>query len=248
MTISRRAGFLKPYVRNTTYLLNRFHEERKSFLFEGAQGALLDISLGTYPFVTSSHPTVGGVLIGTGLSHKAIGKVIGISKAYATRVGEGPFPTELKDADRRPAAGKGGRVRFHHRPAAARGLARHGGAQVRADGQRRRLDLSHQARRARRSRRDPRSRGLRTGRRANRNFRESSQPSAEGPAGLPNISRAGKNRPPAANGRRTFPRKPGIICASSRNRPAFRSNTSPSAPVATRRFTGAPERFSATGS
>jgi adenylosuccinate synthase len=89
---------LKPYVRNTTYLLNRFHEERKSFLFEGAQGALLDISLGTYPFVTSSHPTVGGVLIGTGLSHKAIGKVIGISKAYATRVGEGPFPTELKDA------------------------------------------------------------------------------------------------------------------------------------------------------
>jgi adenylosuccinate synthase len=90
--------FLKPNVRNTTYLLNRLHEERKSFLFEGAQGALLDISLGTYPFVTSSHPTVGGVLIGTGLSHKAIGKVIGISKAYTTRVGEGPFPTELKDA------------------------------------------------------------------------------------------------------------------------------------------------------
>ena len=90
--------FLKPYVRNTTYLLNQLHAESKSFLFEGAQGTLLDIGLGTYPYVTSSHPTVGGVLIGTGLSHKAIDRVVGISKAYATRVGEGPFPTELKDS------------------------------------------------------------------------------------------------------------------------------------------------------
>ena len=71
--------------------------EKKNILFEGAQGTLLDINLGTYPFVTSSNTTIAGVFSGTGLSHKAVDKVIGISKAYTTRVGEGPFPTELKD-------------------------------------------------------------------------------------------------------------------------------------------------------
>jgi len=87
--------YLRPIIDNTTYLLHRFWKEGKNILFEGAQGCLLDISLGTYPYVTASHPTVGGVMIGTGLSHKALQKVIGITKAYTTRVGEGPFPTEL---------------------------------------------------------------------------------------------------------------------------------------------------------
>jgi adenylosuccinate synthase len=70
-------------------------------LFEGAQGVLLDINFGTYPFVTSSNPTIGGLFTGTGLPHKAVGKIIGISKAYTTRVGGGPFPSELyeKEAD-----------------------------------------------------------------------------------------------------------------------------------------------------
>jgi len=87
--------FLKPYVKNTPYLLHRLAAEGKSFLFEGAQGTLLDINFGTYPFVTSSNTTVGGIFTGTGLSHKALDRVVGISKAYTTRVGSGPFPSEL---------------------------------------------------------------------------------------------------------------------------------------------------------
>ncbi|MCP4148260.1 MAG: adenylosuccinate synthase, partial [bacterium] len=88
-------NFLKPFAGNTIYSLNRYFQEGKKILFEGAQGVLLDINFGTYPFVTSSNPTIGGLFTGTGLSHKALGKVIGISKAYTTRVGEGPFPSEL---------------------------------------------------------------------------------------------------------------------------------------------------------
>ena len=87
--------FLKNYIKNTTYLLNDYMKSGKKILFEGAQGVLLDINHGTYPFVTSSNPTVGGLFSGTGLSHKAMGNVTGICKAYTTRVGEGPFPSEL---------------------------------------------------------------------------------------------------------------------------------------------------------
>jgi adenylosuccinate synthase len=89
---------LRPFVADTTLKLQRLAGAGRSILFESAQGTLLDISLGTYPFVTSSHPTAGGALVGTGLSHKALQQVIGITKAYTTRVGEGPFPTELSDA------------------------------------------------------------------------------------------------------------------------------------------------------
>jgi adenylosuccinate synthase len=90
---------IKKYARNTIFLLNQLVSEGKSILFEGAQGALLDINLGTYPFVTSSNSTVGGIFTGTGLSHKVLGKTIGISKAYTTRVGGGPFPSELSGPD-----------------------------------------------------------------------------------------------------------------------------------------------------
>ncbi len=90
--------FLRPHVADTTALLRQALRDRKPILFEGAQGSLLDIHLGTYPFVTSSNTTIAGVFSGTGLSPKAVDRVIGISKAYATRVGEGPFPSELKDA------------------------------------------------------------------------------------------------------------------------------------------------------
>lgn len=87
--------YLKQFVNNTVYLLNQYFLNGKSILFEGAQGTLLDINFGTYPFVTSSNPTIGGVFIGTGLSHKSIGRVLGVTKAYTTRVGGGPFPSEL---------------------------------------------------------------------------------------------------------------------------------------------------------
>ncbi len=91
------AKLLKPYIRNTVYYLNGVFKNKKKILFEGAQGSLLDIDFGTYPFVTSSNPTVGGVFTGTGLPHKALDSVIGVMKAYTTRVGNGPFPSELLD-------------------------------------------------------------------------------------------------------------------------------------------------------
>jgi len=90
---------LKKYtILDTTYYLNQALFEGKSVLAEGAQGTLLDNDFGTYPFVTSSNTTVGGVLTGLGVPASSIGKVIGIAKAYSTRVGSGPFPTELNDS------------------------------------------------------------------------------------------------------------------------------------------------------
>ena len=84
-----------PYICNTSHLLNKAIKDGKDILFEGAQGTFLDIDFGTYPFVTSSSATAGGACIGSGVSPVKIDKVIGVAKAYTTRVGEGPFPTEF---------------------------------------------------------------------------------------------------------------------------------------------------------
>ncbi|MCT8139992.1 adenylosuccinate synthase [Anaerobacillus sp. CMMVII] len=83
------------YVVDTSVILNDALDEGKSVLFEGAQGVMLDIDQGTYPFVTSSNPIAGGVTIGSGVGPSKINSVVGVSKAYTTRVGDGPFPTEL---------------------------------------------------------------------------------------------------------------------------------------------------------
>ncbi|MFH1478964.1 MAG: adenylosuccinate synthase [Candidatus Omnitrophota bacterium] len=88
---------LKKYLGNVSLILNKAIDKKKDILFEGAQGALLDVDHGTYPFVTSSNPTAGGALTGTGVGPTKIDKVIGVVKAYSTRVGEGPFPTEFED-------------------------------------------------------------------------------------------------------------------------------------------------------
>ena len=88
---------LKPYVANTGLILNKALDEGKTVLFEGAQATMLDVDHGTYPFVTSSNPTAGGACTGTGVGPTKITRVVGVSKAYVTRVGEGPFPTELFD-------------------------------------------------------------------------------------------------------------------------------------------------------
>ena len=88
---------IAPFVSDTAVLLNRAIAEGQSVMFEGAQGTMLDIDLGTYPFVTSSSATSGGVSIGTGVPPTAISTVIGLTKAYCTRVGGGPFPSELHD-------------------------------------------------------------------------------------------------------------------------------------------------------
>lgn len=91
------ADRLRKYTADTSVLLYNAIKENKNVLFEGAQGTLLDLDLGTYPFVTSSHPISGGVCIGAGIGPTLIDECIGIAKAYTTRVGKGPFPTELFD-------------------------------------------------------------------------------------------------------------------------------------------------------
>ncbi len=93
---AQAAEKIAPFVCDTAVLLNQALNSGESILFEGAQGTMLDIDHGTYPFVTSSSATSGGAVIGTGVAPNAINSVIGISKAYCTRVGEGPFPSEDK--------------------------------------------------------------------------------------------------------------------------------------------------------
>jgi adenylosuccinate synthase len=88
------AKILKPYVTDTIVLLHNAIKEGKKILCEGAQAALLDIDFGSYPFVTSSSPTIGGIFTGTGLNPKDINEVYGVVKAYSSRVGEGPYITE----------------------------------------------------------------------------------------------------------------------------------------------------------
>ena len=92
-----QAARMRPLVEDVTGTLHRLRREGKNVMFEGAQGALLDIDHGTYPFVTSSNTTAGGACTGTGVGPKEIDYVLGIVKAYTTRVGAGPFPTELFD-------------------------------------------------------------------------------------------------------------------------------------------------------
>src|SRR5690625_3817120 len=88
---------LAQYVCDTSVVLNDALDEGRRVLFEGAQGVMLDIDQGTYPFVTSSNPVAGGVTIGSGVGPTKIDQVVGVAKAYTTRVGDGPFPTELNN-------------------------------------------------------------------------------------------------------------------------------------------------------
>ena len=97
--LMQHAERLRPYVTDTSLLLNRALDENKVVLLEGGQGTLLDVDHGTYPFVTSSNPTAGGACAGSGIGPTKITGVVGILKAYTTRVGSGPFPTELLDED-----------------------------------------------------------------------------------------------------------------------------------------------------
>lgn len=95
---SAYAERLRPFVTDTERLLQDAVASGERVLFEGAQGTFLDLDHGTYPYVTSSHPTAGGACVGTGIGPRDIHGVLGVAKAYSTRVGSGPFPTELADA------------------------------------------------------------------------------------------------------------------------------------------------------
>ena len=97
--IDEKAGSIKSNIKDSLPVIHKYLEDGKSVLAEGAQGTALDLTFGTHPYVTSSHPTIGGFLIGTGVSYKDIKDVIGVAKAYVTRVGSGPFPTEIRDEE-----------------------------------------------------------------------------------------------------------------------------------------------------
>ncbi|MCL6447240.1 MAG: adenylosuccinate synthase [Armatimonadetes bacterium] len=92
------AEIIKPYVADVSIIVNEAIARGQNVLCEGAQGTLLDLDHGTYPYVTSSHPVAGAACLGAGFGPTKINRVVGVAKAYITRVGEGPFPTELKDA------------------------------------------------------------------------------------------------------------------------------------------------------
>jgi len=93
---ARYAEILRPFIKKTIPIISKYKNAGRRILLEGAQGAMLDIDFGSYPFVTSSHPIAGGAFIGTGIGvHNT--RIYGVAKAYLTRVGNGPFPTELKD-------------------------------------------------------------------------------------------------------------------------------------------------------
>lgn len=88
------AEILKPYVTDTVSLLHKYIKEGKKIICEGAQATLLDIDFGSYPYVTSSNPTIGGIITGSGINPQSLGEVYGVIKAYSSKVGEGPYPTE----------------------------------------------------------------------------------------------------------------------------------------------------------
>jgi adenylosuccinate synthase len=98
---------LRPFVCDTMSLLNQALDQNRSVLFEGAQGTMLDIDYGTYPFVTSSSATAGGACTGLGISPTRVSGVVGITKAYTTRVGSGPFPTEMPDLEAKEVRDRG---------------------------------------------------------------------------------------------------------------------------------------------
>ena len=151
---------LRPYVADTSLLIAQALDRDELVLCEGAQGTLLDLDHGTYPFVTSSNPIAGGACVGLGVGPTRISAVIGVAKAYLTRVGEGPFPSEADPGGRRGAARGRRRVRHGDGTPASLRLARCRRAALRRAGERAHRARRDEARRALDARRDPRLHGL----------------------------------------------------------------------------------------
>ena len=143
---------LEQHIADTASLLHRALDDEQLVIFEGAQAALLDIDHGTYPFVTSSNPVAGAACVGSGVGPRDITEVWGVAKAYATRVGAGPFPTELDDDLGDEIRKRGGEFGTTTGPAAPDGLDRPRRAALRVADQRDDVARDHQARRARRLR------------------------------------------------------------------------------------------------
>ena len=139
---------LRPYIADTSLLVDRALRDGKGVLCEGAQATLLDLDHGTYPFVTSSNPIAGAAATGLGIGPTRIDRVIGVAKAYVTRVGEGPFPTEIERAGPGATSRARRRVRDGHRPRAALRVARPRRPAVRGPPERPHVARADEARRA----------------------------------------------------------------------------------------------------
>ena len=124
LEVRSRPPRLSPHVVDGVDYLHEKLESGRRVLIEGAQGTLLDVGFGTYPFVTSSHTIAGGACVGLGIGPTQIGRVVGVAKAYSTRVGSGPFPSELNDAVAERLRERGRRVRNQYRTAETLRLVR----------------------------------------------------------------------------------------------------------------------------
>ena len=160
--LERLAPRLLPLAADTGLLVHRALRDGKRVLLEGAQGALLDVDHGTYPYVTSSNTTAGGAAVGAGIGPTAIDGVLGVVKAYTTRVGNGPLPTEAESPFGERLRELGGEFGVGHGAAAALRLVRRDGGPLRGPGERPHRARRDQAGRARLVRRDP-GRAPRTG-------------------------------------------------------------------------------------
>ena len=156
---------VKPHVADVSRVLNDALDADKVVLFEGAQAHHLDVDHGTYPYVTSSNPVAAGACVGSGVGPTRINRVVGIAKAYTTRVGEGPMPTELLDEDGEKLRADRCGVRHHDRAQAALRLVRRAGRADRGPGQRVHRHLLDQARHPDRLGEDPGLRRVRGQRR-----------------------------------------------------------------------------------
>ena len=211
------ADVVLPFAKPVWVTLNEAQARGKRILFEGAQGVLLDVDHGTYPFVTSSNTVAGTASAGSGLGPSRVGFVLGIVKAYTTRVGSGPFPTEQDNEIGEYLGTRGQRVRRQHRAQAALRLVRRGAGAAIGGGQRDHRDRADQARYPRRARRDQDLHRLSAGRqdatiicpRIRRTRRRSSRSTRR--------CRAGRNRPRARGVGPNCRRRRSNISAGSRN-------------------------------
>ncbi len=227
------ADRIAPFVADTALLLNKAIRAGKSVMFEGAQGTMLDIDHGTYPFVTSSSATSGGASIGTGVPPTSIATVIGVTKAYCTRVGEGPFPSEIHGELGEAVRKKGQRIRRRHRTPPPLRMARSAPAALLQHDQRHRMAGRHQARCARRTRRNPRRRRLQNRRQSRRGDPRAGLRLPQNRAHHQNPLPAGRRSPSGPPNTTSSRRKLRTISASFRRSPAPRSAWSPPAPTAT---------------
>ena len=185
---------LRDHLDDTTWLVQAALARGEHVLLEGAQGTLLDLDHGSYPYVTSSNPVAGGACTGGGIGPLQVDEVIGVMKAYSTRVGAGPYPTELQRRRRRRHRRARPRVRDGHRAPAARGLVRRGPAALRGGGQQRQLDHAQQARHPVRRRPAADLRRLRHRRATGRDLAVERRGARPGDARSTRTSRAGRSR------------------------------------------------------